>query len=317
MPRHRLEDVKVRFLSLCPKGANRLPVIIKDDGSVEFETVCKVATDFEKSGLMTSIVYAPNVDDSQGDFATREEIVKMAHDAMLHGVPAIDINHDFKALPKEDARVVESFIIAKGDPRFADVKDYSGKAVDTEGAWAVVIKIEKSDLRAKYLSGEWKGVSLGGTGKRVPVAKKEDIEMDKAELIKLLDERDAAKEAALKKATETAAATPTSAAPAAPVLKSSDMGNPDAVAKYHMALKRHNLSKSVTDWNDTEQVGSYLTELKKFDVENPTVAPSGKQAPAPSNQVSTVTKTAEADSETKLAKTMAEIANRSLGVETK
>lgn len=314
MQRHKLEDVKVRFLSLCPKGANRLPVIIKDDGSVEFETVCKVATDFEKSGLMTCIVYAPNVDDSQGDFATREEIVKMAHDAMLNGVPSIDINHDFKALPKEDARLVETFIIAKGDPRFADVKDYSGKAVDTEGAWAVVIKIEKSDLRAKYLSGEWKGVSLGGTGKRVPVAKKEDIDMTKEELLKILDEREAAKEAALKKAAEATAAN--SSASAAPVLKSSDMGNPEAVAKYHLALKRHSLSKAVTDWNDPEQVGNYLTELKKFDTDNPAVA-SGKQAPAPSNQVATVTKTAETDTETKLAKSMADIANRSLGYETK
>jgi hypothetical protein len=131
-----------------------------DDGRVEISTL--IAKSDMDEGLITSVVYAPNLIDSHNDFADAAVIREMAHDFLKHG-KGIDIKHDGKALAKEDAAVVESFIIAKGDERFADVKDRDGKRVDVTGGWGAVIKINDPALREMYRKGEWDGVSMGGS----------------------------------------------------------------------------------------------------------------------------------------------------------
>jgi hypothetical protein len=55
----------------------------------------------------------------------------------------------------------------------ARFKDRAGSKVDVTGGWAVVIKIENEELRKKYRTGEWDGVSMAGPG-RVENLNKED-----------------------------------------------------------------------------------------------------------------------------------------------
>jgi hypothetical protein len=169
MPR-KIKTAKVKHISLVPRGANKMSVLYKDDGSIEIDTLLLKNED---EGLLTAVVYAPNMIDSHGDFAEAGAIREMAHDFLKSG-EGVDILHDGKTLSKDDASVVESFIIAKGDERFVDAKDRDGKPVDVTGGWAAVIKIDNADLREKYRSGEWKGVSMGGMAVFEEVAKDDD-----------------------------------------------------------------------------------------------------------------------------------------------
>lgn len=213
MPTKKIIYAEIDFISLCPAGANRLPAIYKDDDTVELNPISKF--DAEK-GLLLNVVYAPLMKDSQGDFADADVIEQMAHGFMarLDKDKGVDVRHNNNALPRNRAAVVESFIIQKGDERFADFKDADGETVDVTGGWATVIKIDDPELRKLYADGEWQGVSMGGRAAR-EIVKEEDtesilrrvlksffrndsqsetsqeIEMTPEELAKALDERDA------------------------------------------------------------------------------------------------------------------------------
>lgn len=156
----RIKKAKINFISLVPKGANKMPVIYKsEDDTVEIRTLIKSDID---NGEITAVVYAPELRDSQGDIASAEVIREMAHEFSKNG-KGIDIRHNGEVLSKEDAYVAESYIIKDGDPDFADMTDYEGNPVDVTGGWAAVIKVENSELRQAYRDGEWNGVSMGGT----------------------------------------------------------------------------------------------------------------------------------------------------------
>jgi len=161
VPSRRIKKAKINFISLVPKGASKMPVIYKDDDAFEVKALTKSITD---EGELTSIVYPADREDSQGELASAEVIKEMAHEFARDGLGAVDIRHDGKALSKEQAYVAESFLVPEGDPRFKGLVDYDGEPVNPTGAWAVVVKIEDEDLRQKYRSGEWKGVSMGGVG---------------------------------------------------------------------------------------------------------------------------------------------------------
>lgn len=164
----RITKAKVKFLTLCPRGANRMPAIYKEeDGGFDFRMITKVGDDFAEKGELTAVVYAPELRDSQGEIASGAVIKDMMYDAAKEGL-SIDIRHNEKALAKEDAYIAESFIVQKGDPRFADATDYDNNPVDVTGAWAVVLKIEAPDLRAAYREGKWEGISMGGAAASVP-----------------------------------------------------------------------------------------------------------------------------------------------------
>jgi hypothetical protein len=154
----RIKKATIEFISLVPKGANKLQAIYKDDGSFTVSALSKLAED----GELTAVVYAPNMRDAQGDIADADVVKQMSYDFIASGAK-IDIRHNNKPLTPEMARVAESFLVQKSDPRFSDWKDTDGKPVDLTGAWATVIKIDDPDLREKFRSGEWAGVSMGGT----------------------------------------------------------------------------------------------------------------------------------------------------------
>lgn len=158
MTRRRIKKAEIKFVSLCVRGANTLPVLYKsDDNTVEMQTLSKLSED----GLLTAVVYAPDLRDSQGDIADAEVVKGMAYSYIKNGAK-LDIIHDGKPVPSEKAFVAESFLIQKDDPRFKDWKDYTGKPVDVTGGWAIVVKIEDPTLRALYREGKWNGVSMAG-----------------------------------------------------------------------------------------------------------------------------------------------------------
>lgn len=157
----RITKAKIKFISLVPAGATKIEPVYKSDGSFTVGTLIK-ADQLEEKGELLAVVYAPNHRDSQGDIAEPEVVKQMAYDFIAHGAN-IDINHDEKPVTSDRARVAETFLVQKTDTRFHGWKDRDGNAVDLEGAWATVIKIDDPSLRKKFKDGEWAGVSMGGT----------------------------------------------------------------------------------------------------------------------------------------------------------
>jgi hypothetical protein len=156
----RIKKARIQFITLCPRGRNQMPVLYKADGTVAFDALTKATED---AGELTNIVYTPERPDTDNHLASAEVIKDMAHSFQKEG-GQIDIRHDGKAVGPDQAYVAESFIVQKGDPRFADYTDYNGNAVDATGAWATVIKIDDPELRRLYREGEWNGVSMFGQG---------------------------------------------------------------------------------------------------------------------------------------------------------
>jgi hypothetical protein len=158
----RILKAKIDFISLCPKGANTLKTVYKaEDGQDQDVSFSVLSKDMTEQGELLAVVYSPDLVDSQGDTASAEVIKEMAYGFARDG-KGIDIRHNSELVAKEAAFIAESFIIQKDDPRFKGFKDYEGTEIDVTGGWGAVIKIEDEDLRKKYKSGEWGGISMGG-----------------------------------------------------------------------------------------------------------------------------------------------------------
>lgn len=222
----RILKAKIDFLSLCPRGANTLQTVYKDENGQEQNISLSVLSKgMNDQGELIACVYCPELVDSQGDVASAEVIKEMAYDFAVNG-QGIDIRHNNQSVPKDQAFVAESFIIQKADPRFADMKTYAGEAVDVTGGWGTVVKIENEELRKLYKSGEWGGISMGGLmltkaesdegaisrmcaaiakafGKNLP--KDTEIDMDAKDLKPILEENNKALVAAFKEALKPAA----------------------------------------------------------------------------------------------------------------
>ena len=284
----RITKARIKFLSLCPKGANRLPVLYKEDGAFEIQSIVKATDSFDEKGELLCVVYAPELRDSQGDIADANVIKEMMYAAAKEGM-ALDVRHDGKALSKEQAFVAESFIVQKSDPRFTDTKDYEGNAVDVAGSWATVIKIDDPELRQLYRKGEWQGVSMAGVG-HVQMEKADsaatkllqslagllglknsgDIDMTGDELKKALADNNTelAKTLgetivkALKPADPPAPATKDDKGLTAPIFKG-DPTKLEDVEAHEKALAQYELTKSV-DWTKPESVAAYKAKLAEI-----------------------------------------------------
>ncbi len=137
----KLKKLRVAFISLVKKPANKLDIVYKSaDGKFTDDKEIKI-TKSTAEGLVYGTVYAPNVKDTDGDWADAETIRKAAHDFMANNkIDKVDENHDETP---SGARVVESSISEKG-------------------AWDVVIKMDpNSETFKKVQKGEIKGLSMG------------------------------------------------------------------------------------------------------------------------------------------------------------
>jgi hypothetical protein len=208
--KHRVLKARIKFLSLVKRGANKMPALYKAEGElVEHTTLMKF--DAEQGELLT-VTFAAEYRDSDMTIASADVVKEMAYSHAESGF-RLDLFHDGEALKPEQAFIAESFIIQKGDPRFADWKDNDGKPVDVAGGWGNVIKINSPELRAAVKDGSLSGVSVYGPA-IVALNKSDELadhlslrlrgepKLDPKELVvallKALEERDAKLVAALK-----------------------------------------------------------------------------------------------------------------------
>jgi hypothetical protein len=216
--KRRIKSANIKLVSLCPKGMNGVASILKERAAdaLPTEAVAKAI-----DGYLYAIVYAPNTVDHEGDFADADTVKQMAHDYLLHKEGSgIDLIHSCDPLQNTKVQICETFIVQKGDPRFADIKTDSGTPFDPTGSWAMVIKIHDPALLALYATGEWVGVSMYGSAHVEPVEKQQENETVDQKTLDALDamlaKREVALVAALAKAlTPAAPATPPVPAPVA------------------------------------------------------------------------------------------------------
>lgn len=155
--KRRIKRGKITHVSLCRRAMNQLPVLMKSGDRVQIDLLTKM----QGEGLMHALVYVPDVVDAEGDVASGPVIKQMAHDFLANG-GNIDIEHNLQALGPDKIRIAETFIVQKGDPRFAGWKDYQGRDVNAEGSWALILKVLDPELRAAAERGELNGVSMFG-----------------------------------------------------------------------------------------------------------------------------------------------------------
>jgi hypothetical protein len=285
--RRRIKKANISFVSLCPRGKNRMPTLYKADGSVEFETLIK-DEGFEAKGELTAVVYAPEVRDTDGDVASVEVIKQMAYDYMKDG-GKLDVRHDGKALTQEQAFIAETFLIQKGDSRFQNMQTDDGVVVDVTGGWAMVVKVDDPELRKAYGEDGWGGVSIFGKAKveveedkaaeetnRIvkALAKKvlgvssdEEIEMTKEEMAQFHKENNAALSksitdgilAGLKKEPEVK---PEGDIKPKDIKFEGDPTNADDLKKHYAKINKAQLMESV-DFNDPDALKKHMASLEK------------------------------------------------------
>jgi len=279
----KIVNGEVTKVSLVHRAAHRMRAVYKSAdasiGDLNFELL--VAKSEPETGLLTAVVYPPDSIDLHNEWAEPEEIRKMAHSWLRNGAE-LDIEHDGETLGQEDAYAVESFVIQKGDPRFA------GMTPDPAGGWGAVIQLVNPNLRDLARTGVLGGLSMGGKAQRVTaepptaaILKSEPKKtMDETQLKALLDAQTKALvegfSAVLKSANlapapvapaPAAAATPTEPANAPVIEFEGDPFEPTDVAKHadKVALSRCNLSTA----DGLAQWQKYLAGRK------PAVAKSG------------------------------------------
>jgi hypothetical protein len=254
----RIKAAEITRIALCKQGKNGFTTLLKGDGSFCWETLVKASAARDE---LLAVVYAPDREDDDGEFASADVIKAAAH-AYNRDHRELDIEHDGRPLSNEDAYVAESFIVAKGDERFRDWKGYDGQPVgDLTGAWATVIKLENPALQKAYRDGELDGVSMFGqaaleraeksaASKRVAdrLGKSRDaqeIEMTKEEMTEILSgfkaEMVAMVKSAIAPAKETEAAEATDVAPEF----KGDATNPSDLESFEKALRSYELNKSL------------------------------------------------------------------------
>ena len=293
MTKRRIIRGEIEFITLCKRGANRLPVIYKEDGHFDYDMLVKTSDNFMEKGELLAVVYAPELRDMQGDIASAAVIKDMMYSAAKRG-ESVDIRHDGKALSKDQVYVAERFIVQKGDERFTDFKDYDGNNVDVTGAWATVLKIEDQKLRDHYKAGDWNGVSMGGRAdlelekdddtlvervvntfaKALGITNKEDDDMNADEYKKLMEANNGVLAEAIGKSVGEAIAKGSDVdpddkgkggddkTPKAPVFKG-DASKPGDVAKHADALVTYELQKDV-DWTDPKSISEYQEKVAEI-----------------------------------------------------
>lgn len=159
-----LKNIRVDFLSLVAKGANKKKIIYKADGTnggkpegaEEIEFVAKSLKKSDERQMVYAPVYSPDEVDTQGEFAKAAEIEAAAYGFMKsRNVLNVDADHDFD--PKA-AFVAESWIVKGVDSVFPD---------EPVGTWCVGIKVDDADLWARVKKGELEGISMAGCAVKI------------------------------------------------------------------------------------------------------------------------------------------------------
>jgi len=313
-PRYRILDANITHVSLCRKGKNRLPVLVKSEGDAQSITWTPLVKYDEDKGEMLTLVTIPEHLDSDGDVSGSEVIQKMCETWAKNG-SQVDINHDLQTLSSDQVFVAENFIVAKADERFEGWTDTDGNAIDATGGWAQRYVFLDEDLKKAAREGEIGGVSLYGPAK-VETLSKMDAEDILVELAGMVRERqgrasihthsststsldihdmkpdelkgmlDSFGEGLLAKVDEKLDARLTKSddsdddddtkndAGDPPAAPDVDLSDPEALAKYEEELRLKKAQEEI-DWNDPDSVAKYRETLAKSDDDQ------GEPEPAP------------------------------------
>jgi hypothetical protein len=277
----KIKRAKITCVALCRRGKNGLKTLFKsdkaggDEGTIEMQTLVK--GDRIEEGELLAVVYAPNKPDSDGDFAEASVIKKMQRDYM-RDFQEIDIEHEGEKLTKSQAYLAESFIVAKGDERFKNWKQYDGKpAGDLTGAWGAVFQIDDPALRKAFREEGWDGVSLFGTAaveqvdtkaasqrvaERLSAAlgKKDKIKMDKEELLALLKAHTEEIRTLLKGSVKTEETKPAIKAEIVPPDFEGDPSNPVDLEKFEKSMRVYELKTKLAAGKLT---AAEISEMRK------------------------------------------------------
>lgn len=161
----RLKKIDVNFISLVDKGANRKKLIFKRDaeGETAFEKILPIRKQDNEERIIFCIVYSPDEFDTQGDCASADVIKEASYGFMRSArTNNIDKQHDCIA---DEGFVAESWIVKENDFVFPE---------ETEGSWAVGIKVENKETWNLIKGGEITGISLAGIAVTEEVGKRDD-----------------------------------------------------------------------------------------------------------------------------------------------
>ena len=138
----------------------------EDDGAMLVEKqfyaeIIKSADAFQ--GLVTGVVLQPDVPDAQGDIYDALTIREAAHDFMSHYRSArfgTSMGEMHKTL-SDDIEVVESWI----QPNSVMM----GNTLIKAESWMLTVKVKDQVAKEKVRSGEYRGFSIGGKAKAIPL----------------------------------------------------------------------------------------------------------------------------------------------------
>lgn len=171
-----ITKANITHISFVPKGANGQDfLIVKSDGVPDLVYESPIIKVDQDKHLVTGVVYAPDVVDSQGEFMKADAIEKAAHDFMQSS-RQIDERHNF--VTNESVSVVESYV-AKADT------EVDGQVVK-KGTWLITTKVEDDKLWEAVKKGDYKGFSMGGTGTRKEVEVEDKVEKEEQGLFALM-----------------------------------------------------------------------------------------------------------------------------------
>jgi hypothetical protein len=165
-----LKSVTITHVSYVKKGQNKKQFFfaksITDQANVEFPVkfIAKSQEDneTEEQKLLYGIVYEPDTEDYSGDFMTREEIEKSAHEFLQH-YRNIDTEHDLMA---GAGIVVESYV--------APVDFKIGDTVIKAGSWVLGTKAS-DEIWDAWKNNEITGYSMFGISRETQLSKGEPI----------------------------------------------------------------------------------------------------------------------------------------------
>jgi len=176
--KRKILKANVTRLALCKRGLNTLQTLYKAADGARFSALVKAAGDFDERGELLFVAAVPGMEFADGDFYGSADALRASAHAFLRNGAELDLEHDGKVLSTDDAFVAESFVIQKGDPRFAGWQNYDGESVDVTGGWGGIIQIESPALRKAYRAGDWDGVSLFAPAAQLELVKSDTNESE-------------------------------------------------------------------------------------------------------------------------------------------
>ena len=163
--KRQLSDVTITHVSYVRRGANKKQFFLAKSAcrhsDVEFKVKFLSKNDnADEKRLLYGVVYEPDSEDTYGDFMTKDEIEKTAHEFLEH-YRNIDTEHNLLA---GAGVVVESYV--------APVSLSIGDNVVKAGSWVLVTRASE-DIWEAWKDGDITGYSMFGISREAKTSKGE------------------------------------------------------------------------------------------------------------------------------------------------